>query len=301
MAFVEKIRTLRLRWIIVRPRFEPLAAPLRVLPFQIFQKPLSAFVPFVFIKNPHLKETPMQDKYTRFQKMMEDIHDLGKAAGVLSWDRSAYMPPGGAAARARQSATIARVIHEIETSDEMGELLENLDEWKHTLDPDSDEYGLIRLAQREYTRARATPSDLVSRMSEATGLATMAWQKARAEDDFAAFLPHLEKVFALAREYAAHFPHVAHPYDALLDRVEQGLTKAEVERIFNEVKGPQSDLLHRIMDSGVELDDSLLHQSFPREAQLAASLEAAQMLGYDLKRGRLDTIPSRIRLRLRLV
>ncbi|MCB9135787.1 MAG: carboxypeptidase M32 [Anaerolineales bacterium] len=232
----------------------------------------------------------MQEKYPRFQKLMEDIHDLGKAAGVLSWDRSAYMPPGGAAARARQSATIARVIHEIETSDEMGELLETMDEWKHTLDPDSDEFGLIRLAQREYTRARAIPADLVSRMSEANGLAAMAWQKARAEDDFAAFLPHLEKVFALAREYAAHFPHVAHPYDALLDRVEQGLTKTEVERIFNEVKGPQSDLLHRIMDSGVELDDSLLHQSFPREAQLASSLEASQMLGYDLKRGRLDTV-----------
>ncbi len=232
----------------------------------------------------------MQDKYTRFQTLMEDIHDLGKAAGVLSWDRSAYMPSGGAAARARQSATLAKVIHELETSDEMGELLENLDEWKHTIDPDSDEYGLIRLAQREYTRARATPSDLVSRMSETNGLATMAWQKARAENDFAAFLPHLEKVFALAREYAACFPHVAHPYDALLDRVEQGLTKTEVERIFNEVKGPQSDLLHRIMDSGVDLDDSLLHQQFPREAQLAASLEAAQMLGYDLRRGRLDTV-----------
>ena len=186
----------------------------------------------------------MQDKYTRFQKLMEDIHDLGKAAGVLSWDRSAYMPSGGAAARARQSATLAKVIHELETSDEMGELLENLDEWKHTLDPDSDEYGLIRLAQREYTRARATPSDLVSRMSETNGLATMAWQKARAENDFAAFLPHLEKVFALAREYAACFPHVAHPYDALLDRVEQGLTKTEVERIFNELKGPQSNLRH---------------------------------------------------------
>ena len=233
----------------------------------------------------------MEEKYNRFKSLMQEIHDLGKASGVLSWDRSAFMPPGGAAARARQSATLARLIHERETSDEMGELLEDLDEWKHTLAPDSDEFGLIRLAQREYTRARALPANLVSRMSEATGLATIEWQKARMNDDFAAFLPHIEKMFALAKEYAACFPHVAHPYDALLDRFEEGLTKAEVERIFNEVKGPQSELLRAIVESGVELDDSPVRQHFPKDAQLAASLEAAQVLGYDLKRGRLDTVP----------
>ena len=233
----------------------------------------------------------MPEKYSRFQKLMEDIYDLSKASAVLSWDRSAFMPSGGAAARARQSATLARLIHERETSNEMGELLEDLDEWKHTLDPDSDEYGLIRLAQREYTQGRVVPSALVSKMSEATGLATIAWQKARVEDDFATFLPHIEIMFDLAREYAACFPRVAHPFDALLDQFEEGLTKAEVERIFNEVKGPQSELLRAIAESGVELDDSLLHQPFPKEEQLAASLEAAQMLGYDLKRGRLDTVP----------
>lgn len=232
----------------------------------------------------------MHPQYPRFRQLVEEIHDLTKASALLGWDRSVYMPPGGAAARARQSATLARLIHERETSDEMGELLEALDEWKLSLDPDSDEFCLIRLAQREYTRARALPADLVSRMSEATGLAAIAWQKARAEDDFAAFLPHLEKVFDLAKEYASHFPHVAHPYDALLDRFEEGLTKAEVERIFNEVKGPQSQLLKAILESGVELDDRLLRQHFPKDAQLAASLEAAQMLGYDLKRGRLDTV-----------
>ncbi len=43
-----------------------------------------------------------------------------------------------------------------------------------------------------------------------------------------------------------------------------------------------------IAASRVNVDDSLLHQRFPHDAQLAASIEAAQTVGFDLSRGRLD-------------
>jgi carboxypeptidase Taq len=74
----------------------------------------------------------------------------------------------------------------------------------------------------------------------------------------------------------------------LLDRFEQGLTTGKLRRIFDEVKGPQSDLVKAIADSGVKIDDGILHRHYPHDAQLAASLEAAQVLGFDLERGRMD-------------
>ncbi len=230
----------------------------------------------------------MEQKYTELKIRMQEITDLMKAAAVLRWDRQTRMPPGGVAARTRQTATLQRLIHERYTSDEMGELLETLDEWSQTQDADSDERGLVRLAQREYQRRRAVPASLVAEQAKASGAANTAWIKARAENDFASFIPHLEKMFALCRQYAACFPHVAHPYDALLDQFEPGMTTATISRVFNEVKGPQSQLLRAITESGVQVDDSLLHQHYPHDAQLAAALEAAQILGFDLQRGRLD-------------
>ncbi len=141
----------------------------------------------------------MQEKYNELKTRMQEIADLGKAASVLGWDRYTYMPPAGAAARSRQSATLAKLIHEREASDEMGELLEELDDWQHTLDYDSTEAALIRVAQREFTQSRAIPAKLVAEMSQAQGDANVAWMKARAEDDFPAFLPWIERMFDLAK------------------------------------------------------------------------------------------------------
>ena len=84
----------------------------------------------------------MNDPFARFRRLMQDIQDLSAAAAVLDWDRFTYMPPGGAEARARQSAALARLVHERQTSDEMGELLEGLREDAATLVPGSAERGI---------------------------------------------------------------------------------------------------------------------------------------------------------------
>ena len=230
----------------------------------------------------------MKEKFNELKSLMSEISDLEKAAAVLGWDRQTRMPPGGAKARARQVSTLSRLIHERYTSDRMGELLESLDDWSQHFDYESDDAGIIRLAQREYRVRRPVPPKLMSEISEASGMGYVIWREARANNDFAAFLPALERLVDLACQYANCFPGNEHPFDALLDRFEQGMTRATVSRIFDEIKGPQVALLRAIVESGIGVDDSILHQHFPKEAQLAAALEAAQLLGYDLERGRMD-------------
>ncbi|MCZ7667784.1 MAG: hypothetical protein M5U34_11490 [Chloroflexi bacterium] len=53
-------------------------------------------------------EKKLQELKTRFT----EINDLEGAAALLNWDQSTYMPPGGAAARGRQMATLSRLAHE---------------------------------------------------------------------------------------------------------------------------------------------------------------------------------------------
>jgi len=230
----------------------------------------------------------MNDKYNQLKSKMSEIWDLSKAQAVLGWDRQTKMPPGGAAARTRQVTTLSRLIHERITDDCVGQLLEALDPFLGELDFDSEEASLIRLAKREYKKRTAVPTELVTAQAEAGGAANDAWIKARQEDDFASFVPHLERMLELTHQYTACFPDVDHPYDALLDDYDEGMTRETVRRIFDEVKGPQSALIKAITESGVEIDDSLVKQHFPKDQQLEAALEAAQIVGYDLDRGRLD-------------
>jgi len=46
--------------------------------------------------------TQLQELKTR----LLEVNDLNSANALLSWDQSTYMPPGGAAARGRQMATL---------------------------------------------------------------------------------------------------------------------------------------------------------------------------------------------------
>ena len=48
--------------------------------------------------SPHLDE---------LKARLLEVNDLGSAAAVLRWDQATYMPPGGAEARGRQTATLA--------------------------------------------------------------------------------------------------------------------------------------------------------------------------------------------------
>src|SRR4051812_49711891 len=76
------------------------------------------------------------------------------------------MPPDGAEARANVVATLTRIAHERFVSDEVGELLAELDGVA-----DETDAALVRLTRHEWDRARRVPSDLAAEMAHAAGVA----------------------------------------------------------------------------------------------------------------------------------
>ena len=66
----------------------------------------------------------MSDKLDQLKKIIEEVSDLGSAAGLLGWDQQTYMPVGGGEARGQQLATLGKLAHQKATSDEVGKLLD---------------------------------------------------------------------------------------------------------------------------------------------------------------------------------
>ena len=54
----------------------------------------------------------VEKKYQELKTRLQEINDLNSVNALLNWDQSTYMPPGGAAARGRQQATLGRIAHE---------------------------------------------------------------------------------------------------------------------------------------------------------------------------------------------
>ena len=92
----------------------------------------------------------------------------------------------------------------------------------------------MRVVQpRPRPRRAACPATLTAAMARATrrraaGLAARAGGLATSPPS----RPHLERHVALRREVAACFPDVDHPYDALLEAYEPGMTTAAVREVF---------------------------------------------------------------------
>jgi carboxypeptidase Taq len=227
------------------------------------------------------------EKLNQLKTLLAEVADLNAASAVLSWDLETYMPPAGAKDRGEQLATLRRLAHIKFTSPEIGELLDNLKPYTQELDPDSFETRLVKVTSRRYDKRTRVPPELVAETTKATTAAHQAWQNARAEDDFAQFQPHLEKIVDLQLQYAELFAPFDHIYDPLLDDYEPGLKTADVKAIFDALRPEQVALIKAIAEHP-QVDDSFLHEPFDEGKQWDFGVEVITAYGYDWNRGRQD-------------
>ena len=227
-------------------------------------------------------------KLHRLRQVLAEVTDLTRAARVLEWDQETYMPPGGVPGRAEQLSTLLKLSHVRLTSDEVGRLLDDLEDELADAPFDSDEASIVRVTRRDYDQERKLPSELVAEAAHAGSVARSVWEKARHDDDFSLFAPYLEKNVELNRRIADALGYKERPYDALLDRSEPGMTTRQLALIFAELKQAIVPLVSDIARHADAVDDSVLYRGFDPDLQLSYALNVVRRLGYDLERGRQD-------------
>jgi carboxypeptidase Taq len=224
--------------------------------------------------------------YEELRSRLHELNDVTVAARLLGWDQLVKMPPAGAATRAHAIATVDRLVHERFTDDAVGTLLDELRGYEDELDYESDEASLIRVARRDWEKARRVPSSLTAEMSRTASEGMHAWAAARADDDYESFRPWLDRQLELKHEYIDCFETGEEPYDILLDDFEPGMKTAEARAVLEPVK---ERLLPLIAAAGTDSEPSFVGRWFPSAAQEAISLEAMSAFGYDAESMRFDT------------
>jgi len=230
----------------------------------------------------------MQRQFAELNARLAEIHDLSSAKAVLEWDQWTKMPPGGAAARAVQLATLERLAHQRRIDPGLGRLIGELEPYGEGLDYESDEAALIRIARHDFDRAEKIPPDLQAEFIQHGALTYQVWEHARPRNDFLAVRPYLEKTLVLSRRIAECFHPEGSLADPLIDYHDPGLTAADVRMVLAELREGLLPLVKAIADSGIEVDDRCLRQHFPADRQLAFGLPIARAFGYDFDRGRQD-------------
>ncbi len=201
------------------------------------------------------------------------------------------MPPAGAQARADQVATLARIEHQRLISDELGRLIEEAAAEVDGIAFETDDASLVRVARREWEKARRVPADLRAEITRTCSLAEHAWVDAKETSDFPGFLPHLKRIVELKRRYAEcfdDFDGFERPYDALLDDFEPGVTTAEVAVVLNRLRQGIRPLVAKLDGRGRSPDDSCLYGHFPISDQAELAREVVSALPLPADAWRLD-------------
>jgi carboxypeptidase Taq len=227
--------------------------------------------------------------YADLHALVRRAHTLGTVGDLLGWDEQVNLPPGAAEQRAAQHATLAEVVHAAMSDARIGARLAELEAQRDALS--ADQRAVVANARRDYDRATKLPADFVREKAAQGSRGYHAWARAKAADDFASYAPVLTKNLEFAQREAAYLGKAAAPYDYAIDKHDPGMTAAQIDRLFSELKRDLVPLVREITASPMAERARTIAarlKGFSVEGQRTFLREVTSRLGFDYTRGRID-------------
>lgn len=232
----------------------------------------------------------VQKDYQHLLKLSRHARTLHGILSLLEWDHETFMPPGAVDNRAAQLKILEGIIHKEKTGKRFSTALAKLIDLKTgaVIAGLSEEQAVaLREWRRDFLIDTALPTKFVENFTQLTSLAMNAWKSARKENKFKLFAPFLEKIVQQSRRKADLIGYKEHPYDALLDLYEQGMTVGFLSPLFLDLRTHIQSLLEKIKGRP-QVDNSFLSGNFPEEMQMELGRNLLIKMGYSFEHGRLD-------------
>ncbi len=231
--------------------------------------------------------TPAYDSLTATWTRM---HHFGHLQSIAGWDQAANMPPKGNEARAAAMAEMSALLHRMRTDPALPTQLQRAEQ--ENLTP--LQRANLREMRRQWHGSNALPESLVQRQRMATARCEHAWREQRPANDWLGFLGNFREVLKAAREEAELLSQQrgVRRYDALMDRYEPGMTCAEVDRVFGDMRQWLPGLIQQVIErqAAQDREQPLIQPVVPfaLAAQRGLCEQVMRMLGFDFDGGRLD-------------
>ena len=139
----------------------------------------------------------------------------------------------------------------------------------------------------DYSKNKKYTSEFVRKLTTQIHKTFHSWIKARKENSFAIYQNDLDALIQLKKEETELLGYEGHPYNALLDEFEKGATVELLDKSFAGILPDLKSLMDRIAGKE-ELDNSFLHQTFPKDEQWKWGLYIIKQLQFDFEAGRQD-------------
>ena len=211
-------------------------------------------------------------------KHQKTLAAYNHAIGVVYLDAATAAPKGTWEGRGMTIATLSEITYNLETDPKVGQMLAFLED--HADELNAVQKRQVEVLRKNYDETKRIPADECVAYSVLLNDAQVAWEKAKNENDFDTFAPYLEKIVAYNRKFAGYYNPEMAPYDALLNKYEEGMNTAVLDEFFGKLREKLVPLIARIQEVP-QIDDSFLHRHYPVEIQRKFSDYLMEVLGMD--------------------
>ena len=211
-------------------------------------------------------------------KHQEVLAAYNHAIGVVYLDASTAAPKGTWEGRGKTMATLSEITYNLETSPAVGEMLDFLED--HPDELDDVQKRQVEVLRKSYDETRKIPAEECIAYSVLLNDAQAVWEKAKNENDFDAFAPYLEKIVFYNRKFAGYYNPEMEPYDALLNKYEEGMNTKTLDAFFGKLRETLVPLIARIQEVP-QIDDSFLKRHYAIAQQREFSDYLMEVMGMD--------------------
>lgn len=228
--------------------------------------------------------------YKELERVFTRLYRYSHFLQLADWDLKTMMPPKGGDARGAAMAELQAYMHDIITKPDMRVLFQEAQKSADELEP--LQRANLREMHRMWEMENLLSEAFVKRKSILTTKAQHVWEKCREENDFAGFLPTFSELIDLCREEGSLRAGTSgrHPYEALINLYEPGVTLERLDEIFANIKSWLPALLKEVQAKQKVLNQSLLEPKgpFPLDKQEALGRFCMNVWRFDFDGGRLD-------------
>jgi carboxypeptidase Taq len=219
------------------------------------------------------------------REQIRELRHLDHTISLLGWDEETMLPAAGREERGAQLATLEGLRHALLISARLGDLVEEV-----TVRPGNSESAKreIDVLRRLRRHAQALPQDLVREFANARSHALGSWEEARERNDFSLFAAPFDRLLALLRDKAAALALGGDPYDALLDEYEEGMTRARLDPVLEDVRRQLVPLVRAATETTTSAAGLLDGRIFAEPGQWELCRQLLTAMGFSFERGRLD-------------
>lgn len=198
------------------------------------------------------------------KKLEQTRAAYGHAMGLMYLDATTTAPSDTTEGRGKTMGIMSQITYDLMANPDNGEMLDYLEAHLDELDPQSRRE--VEETRESYDQIHRIPAEEYVAYSVLLNESQDVWAKAKVADNFASFVPCLEKIVTFNRKFAGYYQPDMDPYDALLNEYEKGLNTKTLDTFFSQLRQSIVPLIAKVK-AAEQIDDSFLYGHFPIEQQ----------------------------------